>query len=682
MREKTIFQQYLVFILLPVLVLLVVLAVYNVKKTNRLLTSHFDDTNSDYANEIQTLLELQDYSLKLVEQNLDARIRVYSDRLIHQHFANTEGIRDWDLDKIREKMSFSFKNLDLYVIDRRGDIVNTTFTADYGKNITDFGKETKDLVARVFEKKNYEGGEFIPEVETNSLRKYTYQATLDGKFIIEIGVKSAQANEITRRVRLKLNKLTQRGKCSIKSIDLFIGDENPVSFNHKSSKIDRNHLNIYNQVLEGKGSLTRDTLISLGNAKTHYQYVYMPRESEIYEGSVIRIVSDREQLIAQKKSDTIFYTVIISLFIAGGFVAGKFFLSYFITQPIDDVVKSFAVISTSDLTAQVTVKGNKEIRYLTSQFNKMTKSLQSYLGELETAVKEDILQEAQYLSDIEEQKEQISFQQEGVILATERVEKITEIVEHQNKQITESIHYAKRIENLYLPSNNLLDRVLKDYFMLYKPRNVVGGDFYWVDKVKGKIIIICADCTGHGVPGAFLSNIGATMLTRIVKDKNLIDPCQILDELQVGINRVLFSSTEHHIVDETIGISIVVIDEEENQLHYVGAGAPIVLVHDDEVNYFRGEKEPLRSSSVNRVFQKQTVRFHPGDVLYSFTDGYQDQIGGDQEKKFMIRRLRNLFFRIHELPVEEQESIISTTLEDWMINSSQVDDILIIGLKL
>jgi serine phosphatase RsbU (regulator of sigma subunit) len=694
MNRNSIFQQLLVKIILPVVVVLLGLAFYNISESDEYVSDHFDVVNKIYSDEIQTFLEFQDHSLKIIEENLDEAIKTYSYKLINEEFIETSNIENLDLDEIRNKMHIDPSDIDIYIIDKRGFIVNTTFTTDLGKNVFDFGKETKRLVERVFTNKSFEGGEFSPESETNILRKYTYHSTLDGKYIIELGVKSSQANEVIKMVQFKLNHLTQRANTAIQQVDLFIGGlDNPVSFNNKGARVILSHMNVFETVLRNSKDVTidnasmqgyvntQDTLVVENGKRLHFQYTFMPRESNIYHNSVIRIISDRSKIVEFRQKNVILYGVVIVLLILI-LMAVLFIVSTSITKPLARLVKSLNSVADGSLNERSDTSGSKEVLQLVGGFNQMTENLRRYFYDLEKTVKEDKVLATDHIGEIQIQKDQIRTQREDLLKANKGVKASYRKIEEQNKLISDSIHYAHRVENILLPTRNHLVEALRDYFILYKPRNVVGGDFYWAVEVNGKSVVACADCTGHGVPGAFMSIIGITMLNKIVKEQHVLDPSDILEKLRVGVIGALLS-TEEHIVRDGIDISIAVIDHNAKHIEYVGANSPIVLVQDEEIKFFKGSKQSLGSSSDDlKPFKKELIKYNPGDAMYLFTDGYQDQFGGDQDKKFMVKRLRNLFLRVHELPVAEQKDIINSTIEDWMMNSKQVDDMLIIGVKL
>ena len=495
-------------------------------------------------------------------------------------------------------------------------------------------------------------------------------------------------------VKFKLNHLTQRANTSIQQVDLFIGERNkPVSYNNRGARISPAHLAIYTTVLKNSKDVTlngasmngyvntQDTLVTEEGLRVHYQYTFMPRESNIYQNSVIRIKSDRSKISEFREKKVILYSIVTSFFIVL-LVIVLLFVSNTITKPLARLTKSLNSVSEGSLNERSDAGGSKEIRQLSHRFNQMIENIRNDFHDLEKTVKKDKVRETDHLDEIQIQKDQIQTQREDLLKLNKNVKESFRKLEEQNKLISDSVHYAHRVENILLPTSTNLEEALRDYFILYKPRNVVGGDFYWAVKVGSKSVVACADCTGHGVPGAFMSIIGITMLNKIVKENHVVDPCEILEQLRVSIIGALLS-TEGHIVRDGVDVSVAVIDHEQNYIDYVGANSPIVLVQDEEIRFVKGSKQSLGSSSDDlKPFKKERIEYFPGDVLYLFTDGYQDQFGGDQDKKFMIKRLRNLFLRVHELPVAEQKDIINSTIEDWMINSRQVDDMLIIGVKL
>jgi ligand-binding sensor domain-containing protein/serine phosphatase RsbU (regulator of sigma subunit) len=287
------------------------------------------------------------------------------------------------------------------------------------------------------------------------------------------------------------------------------------------------------------------------------------------------------------------------------------------------------------------------------------------------------------------QKDQIEFQRD-------EIQRQHTIVTEQKKDIMDSIQYAKRIQTAAIPSEEIVANELKDLFILYKPRDVVSGDFYWLGVEDEKIIVIAADCTGHGVPGAFTSMLGISMLNDIIGQESTTSPEIILNELRKNIVRSLKQSPESESKDG-MDIAILTIDKKNNELDFAGAMNPLFIIRDANLESLtdsfveeegfrlyelKGDKMPAAIHIKMDPFKKTTVRIKPDDKFYMFSDGYEDQFGGPKHHKFMRKSLKKLFLQIHQLPMSEQKLLLEKTLDDWKGDLPQVDDILIIGFTI
>jgi serine phosphatase RsbU (regulator of sigma subunit) len=194
--------------------------------------------------------------------------------------------------------------------------------------------------------------------------------------------------------------------------------------------------------------------------------------------------------------------------------------------------------------------------------------------------------------------------------------------------------------------------------------------------------VITADCTGHGLSGAFMSVLAITLLNQIVKEQRISQPLLILEKLRDELYNALLS-TEENIDKDEIDIAIIEIDKELATLKYVGANMPVVFVKNDEFYIEKGNRRTLSGSGEGQVtYEEKIHQYDSGDVIYMFSDGWQDQFGGEENKKFMFKRLQNLIFRVYELPLQEQKKVINSTIDNWMINADQIDDILMLGIRL
>ena len=255
-----------------------------------------------------------------------------------------------------------------------------------------------------------------------------------------------------------------------------------------------------------------------------------------------------------------------------------------------------------------------------------------------------------------------------------------ELMEIKNKEITDSITYAKRIQSAILPSASLLNEVLPNSFVLYLPKDVVAGDFYWVEKKAGNILFAVADCTGHGVPGAMISVVCHNALNRAVREFNLIDPAKILDKARDIIIEEFEKSEED--IKDGMDISLCSLNIKTRELLWAGANNPLWIVRKEKIIEIKADKQPIGKYSEKKPFHQHSIFLKEEDLLYIFTDGYQDQFGGDKGKKFKAAKMKELLLSLHELSLKDQKDQISKTFSDWKGKLEQIDDVCIMGIKI
>jgi ligand-binding sensor domain-containing protein/serine phosphatase RsbU (regulator of sigma subunit) len=256
-------------------------------------------------------------------------------------------------------------------------------------------------------------------------------------------------------------------------------------------------------------------------------------------------------------------------------------------------------------------------------------------------------------------------------------------IELQNIEITDSINYAKRIQTSILPDINKLKETYKESFILFKPRDIVSGDFYWFDKLgDDKFIIVCADSTGHGVPGAFMSMIGSTLLQDIVLRQGISKPSEILNLLDKQIFSTLNQSVELGVSSDGMDIVVCELNIKTRHIRFASAMRPIIIVLDSELFYIRGNRLSVGGeSSFEKYFDDQEYSLNEGDSIYLFSDGLPDQFGGSDGRKLKIARLKRLIEQVSKLPMDEQKEAISKFYLDWKGTYNQVDDVIFMGLK-
>ena len=255
------------------------------------------------------------------------------------------------------------------------------------------------------------------------------------------------------------------------------------------------------------------------------------------------------------------------------------------------------------------------------------------------------------------------------------------IIEEKNKGILDSINYAKRIQEATLPSLEQVRMVFPESFILYKPKDVVSGDFYWFAECDEKKIIAAVDCTGHGVPGAFMSMIGNAFLNEIVNAKKITAPAEILSELRHMVIHSLKQSGVSGEAKDGMDISLISISEKNNSAEWAGANIPLWRIRDGACEEFNADKRPIGFHLGKSLpFTSRKIELRQNDSLYLFSDGYADQFGGSKGKKFKRSQMKELLSSIQKKPMNEQNKILDIAIENWKGNIEQVDDILVIGI--
>lgn len=272
----------------------------------------------------------------------------------------------------------------------------------------------------------------------------------------------------------------------------------------------------------------------------------------------------------------------------------------------------------------------------------------------------------------------------NILLAeqNEQIKKQRDQIFQQKKEITDSIHYASRIQRAVLPSPKVLEDYNIQYFILYKPRDIVSGDFYWINAKDNKIIVTAADCTGHGVPGAFMSMLGMALLNEITSKSEVTSAAQILDELRTLVIKSLHQSGSVEETKDGMDMALCVFDSDLKRVQFAGAFNPLYLVRGNELIEGPADRMPVGFHDKQTTnFTNTEIPLQPGDTLYIFSDGYVDQFGGENGKKFMAKRFKQLLIDIHDKAMEEQKQILDVTITEWRGELDQVDDILVIGMR-
>lgn len=277
-------------------------------------------------------------------------------------------------------------------------------------------------------------------------------------------------------------------------------------------------------------------------------------------------------------------------------------------------------------------------------------------------------------------------QNEKILQTNEELKQLNETTSRQKDEIISSILYAQRIQSAILPPEAYITELLNENFIFYKPKDIVSGDFYWIKQVKHYIILVSADCTGHGVPGAFMSMLGISCLNEIVQSREVTQANQILNELRKEIKHSLRQTGKKEETRDGIDIALCVIDIKKNILQYSGAHNPLYIISNTngESVFKEIKADPMPVGvhfSSDKSFTNHEIQLEIGDIFYIFSDGFIDQIGGDKNHRFTSEKFKKLLLDIHDQPMYEQKEILDQTLKDWMGMHPQRDDILVIGAR-
>lgn len=328
-------------------------------------------------------------------------------------------------------------------------------------------------------------------------------------------------------------------------------------------------------------------------------------------------------------------------------------------------------------------KSNKEIWVQTT----LTPILVDNEIEKLVAIDSDISKIKEFEEKILQQKDEIETQRDDIETKRALAIKQRDEISRQKKDITDSIQYAKRIQTAVYPSDDFINNILNEYFILNKPKGIVSGDFYWISENNGKTIIAVGDCTGHGVPGGFMSMLGITFLNKIVNEKGITKPSEILNQLRVNIIKSLHQTGKFGEVDDGMDISLISVDKKNHILQYAGAMNSLYIISTDVEGYKLKEIKADRisiciSRLANQPFINHKIDIKKGDTVYLTTDGYLDQFGGPNGKKFKAKKFRQLLLKLQELSMTEQQKALNKNIKSWMGDTRQVDDILVMGIKM
>lgn len=288
-------------------------------------------------------------------------------------------------------------------------------------------------------------------------------------------------------------------------------------------------------------------------------------------------------------------------------------------------------------------------------------------------------------AEIEQQKEEISAQRDSLELLNQELKKQKESIELTNKNITASITYALRIQQAILPGKSFIASLIKQSFIFYRSKDIVSGDFYWFRQKNEIVYFAAVDCTGHGVPGAFMSIVANNMLNHVLDTaQNKVTPAELLNLVSININKTLRNTVHDNNIKDGMDIALCAYDKSNKSLQYAGAGNPLVIIRNSEIIEYKPDKFPVGElfDETFSSYRNNYISLQTDDMLYLYSDGYIDQFGGEHQRKFMKKNFQKLLISLHKYEIEVQKIFIEKAFDEWKGNNNQTDDVLIIGVKI
>ena len=285
--------------------------------------------------------------------------------------------------------------------------------------------------------------------------------------------------------------------------------------------------------------------------------------------------------------------------------------------------------------------------------------------------------------EIETLKDEIESQKEELETRRDLAEKQRDEIITQKNELTDSIKYARQIQSSLMPGSELFKKSFSDFFFLNKPKDIVSGDFYWISVKESKTVVAVSDCTGHGVPGAFMSMLGIGLLNEIVNEKNIVRPNLILNNLRDRVIKSHRQSGEDNETMDGMDIALITIDHGKRALQYSGAHNSLIKIRNNNLSEIRGDRMPVGSYLITDIpFTNHEIEIKANDSIYLFSDGYKDQFGWRNNRKLKHNKFLDLLLSIQNVPMKAQKILLENNLKNWMGDLEQIDDILVVGVQI
>ena len=644
-KRLSIQWQLIVFIIMPLVAILFSVTIFNYFKNLNTFRENQAKEKQLIINEVEAITSFYDKALELHEESYSARMQKVAESL-PELFSSEEAPCAANLQSVLKKSGMDSLTEFIYVVNPDYVICNTTFKKDLGLDFKKFGKSFIKFFEEIKQNKKFKCDRFGLEMSTRRIKKWGYLPLPSNGYLIELGFDSRQANELMKTLYDKSSDISRQHPEFRKiNLDACIKDL-------KSFVLDSAYYNLYNRALKEKRTISVIREVNGTNITDEFIFIEM-KGAALYDGYILHIQSDNSKenlLLHEQLINMLWWIIGLSAVV----VVLLLLVVKKIITPVIKLSRKTQIISEGNLNERIEVDGSKELAELSENFNVMVERLKESYEGLEQKVKERT-------AEVVHQKK---------------------LIEEKHKEITDSINYAERIQKSFLATKAHLDENLKEYFTFFKPKDVVSGDFYWSATLNNGNFILCtADSTGHGVPGAIMSLLNITSLEKAIERHN--EPAEILNTTRKIIIERLKKDGSLEGGKDGMDASLCVYDFKKMELFVSAAHNPVWIVRGEEVIEIKPDKMPVgKHDRQDESFTQQVISLQKGDVVYTLTDGFPDQFGGEKGKKFMSKNLREMLKSNAKLPLIEQRKLLEETFNAWRGALEQIDDVSVIGVRI
>jgi len=686
-KLRSVFTILLLRIIILVIFLNVVIAGFLIYEAANIQKRNIEIAHKNNQNEIIGLIDSWNSILKSMDEIFSTTLENAMLKIIDIH--TVQDLGTVNLIRQMERFHLDTSYVDFHVI-KDSIVVNTTFPSYLGMNLDSIEVEHNNLLSKIYEEGRYVKEPWTLDYKTKRYRSLGYIATRDKKYIVRVECYSRLADELMAIFVNRIKNIIKENE-NILAVNNYVGDE------HLHFSLINNTMNyefqdsLISQAFIDKAHITRQN--SKDNRTTVADYVFNdPGDQQWHSGrSVFSMVTG----ITNPKI-TLYEIIKGQIIILLCFLILLFIIFILTTRKpkitLKDLRLKATLITNGNHQERVVVTGQNEYSALAEQFNSMVDQLESSQNELiqkSGVIEKNYKMLHEKNEKITTQKDEIEAQKDEIEAQWDLVTKQKDKILEQKRSITESIQYARQIQTAILPPDEVIKYLLPKHFILFRPRDIVSGDFYWVTHKHGEIIIVVADCTGHGVPGAFMSVLGSALLKDVVNTNDILKANQILDDLREKVILSLRQTGREGEAKDGMDISLCIINTEKMRLQYAGANNPLYLIRQGTLKEIKPDKMPIGiSSKAGKSFTNHEMKLCKNDTLYLFTDGYVDQFGGEGGRKFLSKQFKQLLVEVQNNIMVDQKEILNHKLNEWMGLTGQygkydqVDDITVMGIKI